>query len=115
MTSIQSVLATTALLVCVPAFAASTSITVPLPDTPPRVTEAAARSTALRAVPDGKIQSAELENEKGVQVWSFDIERRGTRTITEILVDAGTGKIVSKTHESPAAQAKEAAAEKRLP
>ena len=64
-------------------------------------------------VPNGKIQSAELENEKGAQVWSFDIEQPGTRTITEILVDTGTGQIISKTTESPSEQANEANAEKR--
>jgi hypothetical protein len=116
MKSIQCLVATTLLVVCLPAFAASTPINVAhSPDTHSKVTEAAARAAALRAVPDGKIQSAELENEKGAQVWSLDIERPGTRTITEVLVDAGTGKIVSKTNESPATQAKEAVAEKRSP
>jgi len=46
-------------------------------------------------------------------VWSFDIARPGTRDITEILVDAKTGKIISTQTESPRDQAKEAAADKK--
>jgi Predicted membrane protein len=50
---------------------------------------------ALEQSPNGSIKSAEIENEKGHLVWSFDISEPGTRNITELLVDAKTGKIVS--------------------
>jgi hypothetical protein len=46
-------------------------------------------------------------------VWSFDIARPGTHDITEVLVDAKTGKIISTQIESPRDQAKEAAADKK--
>jgi hypothetical protein len=46
-------------------------------------------------------------------VWSFDIAGPGTPDITEILVDAKTGKIISTQTESPRDQAKEAAADKK--
>ena len=43
----------------------------------------------------------------------FDIARSGTHDITEILVDAKTGKIISMQTEPPRDQAKEAAADKK--
>jgi hypothetical protein len=80
--------------------------------THPKVSESAARATALARVKGGIVQSAELEREAGQLVWSFDIERPGSKNVTEILVDANTGRIVSKKQETPAEQAKEAQADK---
>jgi uncharacterized membrane protein YkoI len=78
-----------------------------------KITKAHAEEIAMAKVPHGSVQSAEIENEKGRLVWSFDIARPGTRDITEILVDANTGKIISTQAESPRDQAKEAAADKK--
>ena len=78
----------------------------------PEVSEAAARATALAQGKGGRVQSAELEREAGRVVWSFDIERPGSKNVTEVLVDATTGRIVSKKQETPAEQAKEAQADK---
>lgn len=78
-----------------------------------KVTQEAAAKTALAKVKSGKIKSAELEREHGKLVWSFDISMPKTRNITEIQVDAVTGKIVAEEIETPADQAKEAAADKR--
>jgi uncharacterized membrane protein YkoI len=78
-----------------------------------KITKAHAEQIALAKVPHGSVKSAEIENEKGRLVWSFDIARPGTRDITEILVDAKTGKIISTQAESPRDQAKEAAADKK--
>ncbi len=77
-----------------------------------KVTETDARSTALARVPGGTVQSAELENEHGKLVWSFDIKDSKSSSIVEVQVDAKTGRIVSKKTESPAEQAKEAKADK---
>jgi uncharacterized membrane protein YkoI len=77
-----------------------------------KITRAAAEKIALGKVPSGRIKSAELENERGALVWSFDIASPGTRNIHEILVNAKTGKIVHTGIETPKAQANEAAAEK---
>jgi len=77
-----------------------------------KVSEADARATALAKVPGGSVQSAELEEEGGKLVWSFDISRPKMRSIVEVLVDAKTGVIVSRKNESPAEQAKEAKADK---
>src|SRR3981081_19762 len=78
-----------------------------------KVTEAAAQKTALAKVPNGKIKSSELEKEHGKLVWSFDISTPGSKNITEVRVDAKTGKIVAVEIETPKDQAKESAADKK--
>jgi len=78
-----------------------------------KITQEEAGKTALAKVPNGKIKSAELEKENGKLVWSFDISMPKSKNITEIQVDAKTGKIVSNQVETPADQAKEAAADKK--
>src|ERR1700687_3409669 len=65
-----------------------------------------AREIAISAYP-GKIESAELEQEKGRWVYSFDIRRAGQANIHETLVDADTGEIISQTTETPKQQADE--------
>ena len=52
------------------------------------------------------------EKEKGKLIWSFDIAKSGTRDITEVQVDAKTGKIVSTQTEAPADQIRETKTEK---
>jgi uncharacterized membrane protein YkoI len=78
-----------------------------------KVTHAAAEKTALAKVPNGKIKSSELEREHGKLVWSFDISTPGSKNITEVQVDAKTGKIVAVEIETPKDQAKESAADKK--
>jgi uncharacterized membrane protein YkoI len=78
-----------------------------------KITKAEAEQIALAKVSRGIVKSAEIEKEKGHLVWSFDIAQPGTHDITEILVDAKTGKIISTQTESPRDQAIEAAADKR--
>jgi Peptidase propeptide and YPEB domain len=77
-----------------------------------RVSKSQAEETALGKVRHGVIKSEELEREHGKLVWSFDIATSGTKNITEVQVDAMTGKIVSVLVETPKDQAKEAAADK---
>lgn len=79
-----------------------------------KVTEADARATVLAKVPGGTVQSAELENEHGKLIWSFDISDPKSPNVIEVQVDAKTGRIVSKKSESPAEQAKEAKADQLL-
>ncbi|HEY0803076.1 MAG TPA: hypothetical protein VGD54_19730, partial [Steroidobacteraceae bacterium] len=55
--------------------------------------------------------SGELEAEGGCLIYSFDIQVPGKKSITEVAVDAGTGKVLWKKHEGPKAQAAEAAAD----
>ena len=77
-----------------------------------KVTKAEAQKTALTKAPDGTVKDAELEEENGKLVWSFDIARPGTKDITEVQVDAITGKIVLVEVETPKDQAKEAKEDK---
>lgn len=72
-----------------------------------KVSRAQAARTALATVPGGTIREGELEREHGKLLWSFDIARSGTRDITEVQVDAVTGKTVSVTTESPAQERRE--------
>ena len=78
-----------------------------------KITQAEAMKTVLAKVPDGKIKAAELEKEHGKLIWSFDISMPKSKNITEIQVDAKTGKIVSTQVETPKDQAAEAAADKK--
>lgn len=77
-----------------------------------KITEAQARTTALTKVPHGTVKSAELEREHGILVWSFDLSQPSVKGVTEVQVDATSGKIVSVTRETPAQETKEAKAEK---
>ena len=78
-----------------------------------KITQAEAEKTALAKVPNGKIKAAELEKEHGKLIWSFDISMPKSKNITEIQVDAKTGKIASTQVETPKDQAAEAAADKK--
>ena len=69
--------------------------------------------TALAKVPNGTVKEAELEEEKGKLIWSFDIATPGTKDITEVNVDAITGKIVATEIEKAKDEAKEAKDEKK--
>src|SRR5438105_2649911 len=74
-----------------------------------KITKAEAQKIALAKVPKGKVKEAELEEENGKLIWSFDIKTRGTKDITEVQVDAVTGEVVSIEKETPADQRKEKA------
>ena len=76
-----------------------------------KVTLESARKTALAAVRGGKIQSEELEREKGKLVYSFDIKVGKKSGVEEVAVDALTGKIVEKKHETAKAEKAEAKAD----
>jgi len=60
-----------------------------------------------RGLHHARIKEAELEKEKGLVIWSFDISTRGTKDITEVQVDAKTGAVVSVNTESAGDEAKE--------
>ena len=76
-----------------------------------RISMKKAKSIAMKKVPDGKIQSAELEREGGKLIYSFDI--KGSKGITEVNVDAMNGKVVDVHKESPAKEAAEKKAEQK--
>jgi len=82
--------------------------TVPLAD---------AEKAALAAVEakdaDKKVKESEIEVEHGCLVYSFDIQVAGKKGIEEVIVDAGTGKVLWSEHESPAVEVKEKREEAR--
>lgn len=78
-----------------------------------KITESAARATATARVPHAVVQSSELEREKGKLVWSYDLTMPKSKNITEVQIDAITGKVVSVIVETPKDQAKEAAADRK--
>ena len=77
-----------------------------------RVTKHQAKKIALAKVKHGTIKSAELEKENGVLIWSFDVAQPGKKDLTEVWVDATTGKITSVDVETPITEKKEAAEDK---
>ena len=76
-----------------------------------RVSLATARSVALKARP-GQITDQELEKEAGGSGlrYSFDV-KSGGKTF-EVGIDAKSGKVLENGGESPAVEAREAAAER---
>ena len=97
---------------------ASTSMTPVKSDIPAdlakeaKISLEAARKTALAHVKDGTVRSEELEREHGKLLYSFDIASKGKTGVTEVHVDAMTGKVLSTHHESAATEKKEAKEEK---
>ena len=78
-----------------------------------KVSRADAETTALKAVNTSaaSVESGELEAEGGCLIFSFDIQIPGKKSIVEVAVDAGTGKVLAKKNEGPKAQAAERAAD----
>ena len=72
-----------------------------------KVSKAEAERIALAQAPNGTIKEGELEKEKGKLIWSFDIATPDSKDITEVNVDAISGKVVSVEKETPAKEAKE--------
>ena len=71
-----------------------------------KITMARAREIALKKVPGGTIESGELEREHGKLIYSFDI-KTDKPGVTEVNVDAKSGKVLSTKQETPAKEAAE--------
>lgn len=78
-----------------------------------KISEDSAAAIARSRVPNGKIQSVELEEEKGKLIYSYDIKVPGKSGIEEVNVSAIDGSVIGVEHESPATEKKEAEAEKK--
>ena len=76
-----------------------------------KISKEAAQASALAKVPGGTVKDGELEKEKGKWIWSFDIAVPDSKDIKEVAVDAMTGEVLEVVTETPADQAKEAAAD----
>lgn len=74
-----------------------------------KITKARTEKIALAKVPGAKVESEEIKNEHNALVWSFDLVKTGSKDVTEVLVNARSGKIVSVSKETPSDRAKEAA------
>ena len=102
---------------CVPPRANGAATPIVPPDIPDslakrvKISEATAAATAHKRVPTGTIDGVELERENGKLMYSYDIKVPGKSGIDEVNVDALTGKVIGYSHESAAAEAKEAASE----
>jgi len=71
-----------------------------------KITMDQARQIALKQA-SGPVVSSELEKEKGKLIYSFDI-KTSEKEITEVNVDAITGKVVGVEKEDAAKEAEEA-------
>ncbi len=78
-----------------------------------KVTAEVAEGTAQAKFPKAKRVSAEIEEENGKLIYSFDFKTKGKSGIDEVGVDAVTGAILTVEHESPRAEAKEKADDAR--
>ena len=76
------------------------------------VTKHQAKRIALARVKHGTIKSAELEKENGMLIWSIDIAQPPKKSLTDVWVDATTGKITAVEVETPAVEKKEVAEHK---
>ena len=78
-----------------------------------KMTMADARAMALREVPNSKVEAGEIEREGGKLIYSFDMKVANRTGIDEVNIDAMTGKLVSKQHETPKDEKAEAKADKK--
>ena len=78
-----------------------------------KVKEADAIAIAKKEVPNGRIESGEIEREGGKLIYSFDIKVPNKSGIEEVNIDALSGALVKHEHETPKAEKKEAAMEAR--
>jgi len=80
-----------------------------------KVTGDSAKKVALAQVPNGTLQSGEIEREKGKLIYSFDIKVPGKSGVEEVNVDAMTGAVVAHEHETAKAEKAEKSATKKTP
>jgi len=72
-----------------------------------KIARADAQRTALLQVPNGTIKEAEIEQEHGRLIWSFDVAVPDSANVREVNVDAMTGQVISTGTETPEQQAEE--------
>jgi hypothetical protein len=77
-----------------------------------RVTKHQAKEIALANVKRGAIKCVALEKENGVLIWSVDIAQPPKKDLTDVWIDATTGKITAVEMETPITEEKEVAEQK---
>lgn len=76
-----------------------------------RISEDSARSLAAAQVPHGVLRALELEREDGKLLYSMELMVRGKPGIEEVNIDAVSGALIGKEHESARDERREAAGE----
>lgn len=76
-----------------------------------KITPDAATASAKAKLPQARLVAAEIEQEHGKLIYSFDFKIEGRSGSDEVAVDALTGKILSVAHETPKDEAKEKGAD----
>jgi Peptidase propeptide and YPEB domain len=74
-----------------------------------RVTKHQAKRIALTKVKHGTVKCVELEKDDGVLMWSVDITQPGKKDLTDVWIDATTGKITVINLETPTFEKEEVA------
>ena len=77
-----------------------------------RVTKHQAKKIALARVKRGAIRCVKLEKKNGLLIWSVDIAQPPKKDLTDVWVDATTGKITAVEVETPITEKKEVAEQK---
>ena len=77
-----------------------------------RVTKHQAKKIALARVKHGAIKCVELQKENGVLIWSVDIAQPPNKDLTDVWVDATTGRITAVEIETPITEKREVAEQK---
>ena len=76
------------------------------------MTKHQAKRIALAKVKCSTIKCAELKKVNGVLIWSVDVTQKGKRDLTDVWVDATTGKITAVNIETPTFEKEEVAENK---
>jgi Peptidase propeptide and YPEB domain len=79
-----------------------------------KITPAAATASAKARFPRANLVAAEIEQEHGKLIYSFDFKTEGKSGSDEVAVDALTGKVLAVEHESPKDEAKEKATDAKV-
>ena len=79
-----------------------------------KIKQADAKDTAIAGYKGRSpiVSEGELEVERNCLIYSFDIRLAGKTGVDEVIVDAGTGSIISRKHETPKQETAEAVADK---
>ena len=77
-----------------------------------RVTKHQAKKIALARVRHGAIKCVELQKENGVLIWSVDVAQPLKKDLTDVWVDATTGKITAVEVETSITEKREVAEQK---
>ena len=72
-----------------------------------KISKQQAEEAALAKAPGGVIKEGGLDDESGNLIWWFEIVTPGSKSLTEVSVDAITGGVISVAIETPESAAKE--------